>query len=111
MAKTLPPKDKILSILKKCDCEDLLLLDCLKQIRAHGLLLRSEFAKTLLDGVRRGHIVAPFVCDWWNIRVDMGWPSYLVCYYGDFDNKIPPKCPPRVPRGVLYCTETMGLSK
>ena len=25
MAKTLPPKDKILSILKKCDCDDPLL--------------------------------------------------------------------------------------
>jgi len=109
MAKTLSPGHKILSILRKCGRDNLLLLDCLKKLRARGLLLRSEFALSLLGGVRRGHIVAPFVCDWWNIRMDMGWPSYLVCYYGDFNNKIPPKCPPRGPRGMLYCTETVDL--
>ena len=81
----------------------------LRQLRAHGYLLRSEFALTLMGGVRRGHILGPFVCDWWNIRTDKGWPSYMSCYYGDFDNKIPPKFPPRPPRGMLSCTETASL--
>ena len=110
MAKTVNDK-KIESILKRAASNDLLLLTVLRQVRSRGYLLRSEFALSLLGGVRRGHIVAPFVCDWWNIRCDLGWPSYLVCYYGDFDNKIPPKCPPRGPRGMLHCTETMGLGK
>ncbi len=110
MAKTLPPGDKkMTSIIKRAARNDMLLLTILRQLCSGGYLLRSEFALSLLGGVKRGHIVAPFVCDWWNIRTDMGWPSYLVCYYGDFDNKIPPKCPPRGPRGMLHCTETVGL--
>ena len=112
LAQTLPVGGKILSCLKKCgDQGDLLLLECLKELRSRGKLLQAAFALSLLGGVRRGHIVASFVCDWWNIRQDLGWPSYLVCYYGDYDNKIPPKCPPRGPRGMLHCVETMGLEK
>ena len=108
MAKTLNPRDRIMSIVKKVS-NDFILLAVLKKMRTRGYLLSAEVALSLLGGVRRGHIVTPFVCDWWNIRTDMGWPGYLVCYYGDFDNKIPPKCPPRPPRMMLFCTETMGL--
>jgi hypothetical protein len=98
---------RIISIVKKAATHsDGLLLSILKRIRLGGLLLRSKVALELLGGVRRGHVITPFVCDWWNIRTDMGWPSYLVCYYGNFDNKNLPPYPPRCSNPMLYCTET-----
>ena len=90
---------------------DLLLFVYLLHLRRNGYFLKAEHACKMVEGggVCRGHIVAAHVGDWWNIQTCLGWPPYLVCYYGDFDNKKLPKYPPRMPRHVLHCTETIPM--
>ena len=84
-------------------------------LRKRGQFLRSTDAFDMFieyGGVARGHIIAAHVFDWWNIRTRSAggeWPSYLVCYYGDFDSKVLPKCPPRPPRQMLECSETTHI--
>lgn len=82
-----------------------------------GLLLRASHAyKLFCDNgtVRRGHILGAHIGDWWNIRTKSAggeWPSYVVCYYGDWDSPSVPAMPPRGPRALLSCTETTGLQR
>jgi len=83
--------------------------------REEGKLLRSTHAKQLFEmcgSVQRGHVIGSHIADWWNIRTPSAggeWPSYVVCYYGDFDSPYIPRMPARPPRAMLNCTETMGL--
>ena len=88
----------------------------LHKLRQLGLFLKAEDALTLLEdqnNITRGHIVASSVADWWNIKTrDVGgdWFGYLVCYYGNYDSKFPPrKMPPRPPHALLSCTNTSHL--
>ena len=104
---------KIIQLLKRVNTMHLYqLLTCL---RVKGKFLHSRDELDILqDGVygARGHIIAAHVLDWWNIRTRSAggeWQSHLVCYYGDFDSKMVPKFPPRPPRNVLSCTETMPI--
>jgi hypothetical protein len=89
----------------------------LHAFRRHGVLLKASDALKLIRagcGVRRGHIIASCVRDWWNIktaRVGGEWPSYLTCYYGRFDSPWVPTTLPVPARGMLSCTETMGLER
>ena len=113
--RRLPGCNAFLTQLKRMDTTRLFaLLRLLRQRR--GLLLKAEDALTLLEynnSVERGHAVAASVADWWNIKTrDVGgnWSPYLVCYYGKFDDKFPPrKLPPRPPRMVLSCSNTSHL--
>ncbi len=104
---------KILRLLQ-AQADIRLLYGCLKLVRDSGRLLRAHEGLWLLGDqggyVARGHVIASFVADWWNIKTQLGWPSYLVCYYGNFDDeRLPRRCPPRPPNALLSCTETAGL--
>ena len=105
---------KILRNCKKmCNMRLFILIQTFK---SKGYLLKSEDALELIEcgGVTRGHIVASCVIDWWNIKTANAggkWPSYLVCYYGDFDAPPPRNTPPRGPRSMLSCIETNNLQR
>ena len=67
------------------------LLAVLRHLRkTTGKLLQAAHARELWrvnETVQRGHIIAAYVADWWNIRTRSAggdWPSYLVCYWYAF---------------------------
>jgi len=112
---SLPEGQALLRFLReRCTVQ---LFACLRVVRDSGRLLRARDALQLIDGQRgnvaRGHVVASNVADWWNIKTSHAggdWPSYLVCYYGDFDaDRLPRALPPRPPHALLSCTETTTL--
>lgn len=103
---------KLLSSLKRMGTIRLYLI--LQTFKRKGYLLRAEDARELLEHgcVTCGHVIASCVIDWWNIKTASAggnWPSYLVCYYGDYDAPPPKNMPPRGPRSMLSCTETIRL--
>jgi hypothetical protein len=110
-----PAGNSFLTQLKRMDNTRLFIV--LRGLRRQGrLLLKSEDALLLLEdqnNVTRGHVVASAVADWWNIKtryVGGSWFGYLVCYYGNFDSKYPPRqLPPRYPNEMLSCTNTSHL--
>ena len=109
-----PRANTLLNQLKRMDTRRLFVI--LRHLRMKGLLLKSEDALTLLEdqnNVPRGHVVASAVADWWNIKTRSAggnWFSYLVCYYGNFDSKYPPRnLPPRPPNPMLSCSNTNHL--
>lgn len=120
-ANTINPSDplhsKYVALLKHASrMGNLILLAVLRNLRGEeGKLLRSSHAKELFEmcgSVQRGHVIGSHIADWWNIRTQSAggeWPSYVVCYYGDFDSPYVPRMPPRPPRTMLNCTETTGL--
>ena len=106
---------RFLTQLKRMDTQRLFVI--LYQLRRCGRqLLKAEDALTLLEdqnNITRGHVVASAVADWWNIKTSHAggnWFGYLVCYYGNFDAKFPPrKLPPRPPHAMLSCSNTSHL--
>lgn len=103
-----------LTQLKRMDTTRLFVI--LHQLRQRGHFLKAKDALTLLEdqnNITRGHVVASSVADWWNIKTSHAggnWYGYLVCYYGNFDCKFPPRrLPPRPPRALLSCTNTSHL--
>jgi len=112
--KSNQPAATFLTQLKRIDNSRLFII--LSKLRQREQLLKADDALTLLEdqnNITRGHIVASSVADWWNIKTrDVGgnWFGYLVCYYGNFDSKFPPrKLPPRPPHALLSCTNTLHL--
>ena len=112
-----PAHSKYVSLMKHgAMMGNLVLLAVLRNLRdEEGKLLRATHAIELFNmtgTVQRGHVIGSHIADWWNIRtgsVGGVWPSYVVCYYGDFDSPYVPKMPPRPPRATLNCLETMGI--
>jgi hypothetical protein len=103
-----------LTQLKRMDTRRLFVI--LYQLRLRGQFLKAEDALTLLEdqnNITRGHVVASAVADWWNIKTRSAggnWFGYLVCYYGNYDDKYPPrKLPPRPPHAMLSCSNTSHL--
>ena len=49
-----------------------------------------------------GHLFASITIDWWNINSKTTlWPSYLSCYYGNFNEPISgSNVPPRMPNNL-----------
>lgn len=91
---------------------DPVLYSILALLKKKGIYLAAADAVKLLGSIRRGHIVASAVGDWWNIKtahVGGAWPSYLVCYYGQFDSSFYPVHPKPRNREILHCTETASL--
>ena len=48
------------------------------------------------------HILTSMVGDWWNINSTNGWESFLVCYYGNFNDDIDINHPLRKPNQQSY---------
>ena len=90
---------------------DELLLDMLSMVKLScSKLISSEFGVALYrcyPSLRRGHIVASFVADWWNINSNTtDWPAHLSCYYGNFNEPLrmwngKTKIPPRMPNSMI----------
>ena len=112
-----PLHSKYVSLVKRgAQMGNFILLAVLRNLRdEEGKFLRASHALELFrmcESTQRGHVVGSYVADWWNIRTQSAggeWPSYVVCYYGDFDSPYVPKMPPRPPRATLNCLETMGI--
>ena len=106
-------ENKVFNLLKKTRSRNLMAV--LTLLKTKGQYLKSSDALELIENsseIARCHIITAHVLDYWNIktkRVGGNWPSYLVCYYGNYDSPSLPKIASICPRNVLYCTETAPI--
>ena len=105
--------DNIIRLLKRAARvgQDELLLSILKLVKEEtNKFITAKFALKLyknFPSLRRGHVVASYVADWWNINsiIEKEWPQHLVCYYGNYNEPLERRqnvvIPPRYPNKII----------
>jgi len=106
---------KIIGLLKRAGAStgNELMFNIISYVKEEkGLYISSDLGLELYKmnpTQQRGHIVASFIADWWNINSKLTeWPAYLSCYYGNFNESLEVcfmdnrrNIPPRLPHSRL----------